>query len=90
MMLALPPTRLWPWKFLIPCTHLPILTVDLMFALQVVGCCPVGGLKPSNDVTRNQEMEEAALRRVEFQSFSSPKILPSAVGCVPPAHQSSS
>lgn len=39
VILALPPTPLWPWKFLIPCTHLPILTMDLIFALQVVGCC---------------------------------------------------
>lgn len=74
VILALPPTPLWPWKFLIPCTHLPILTVDLIFALQVVGCCWVGELKPSNNVNRNQEKtEEAALRMREFQSFPSPK-----------------
>lgn len=46
-------------------------------------CCWVGELKPSNSVNRKQEMEETALRRVEFQSFSSPKILSCAVVCVP-------
>lgn len=38
------------------------------------------------NVNRNQEMEEAVLRRVGFPSFSSPKILHSAVVCVPPVH----
>lgn len=90
IILALPPTPLWPWKFLILCTHLPILTVDLIFALQVVGCCWVGELNPSKNANRNQGMEELALRKVEFPSFSSPKIPHFAAVCVPRAHQPSS
>lgn len=30
-------TVLWPWKFLVSRTHLPICTMDLIFTLQVAG-----------------------------------------------------
>lgn len=74
--LVVPLTPLWPWKFLVSCTHLPV--------FPLIWCCHSRrwqglalGIKTSSNVSRNQQMGRnvADLRRVGFQSFSPPKVM---------------
>lgn len=74
---------LWPWKFLVSHTHLPICTMDLIFALQVAGRdwmwldiqIKKHQSKPSENANKKPFGGIEIQGGVGFRSFSSSKVI---------------